>query len=166
MSPEKQAAIAKNDAPPSPENAKVTTRRVLGLPVPLLLEGRQCRYRDQEEVCWQGSRRVPTFPLSFHDKAHVAAEAALAAHAQGKFWSSTTKCLRIRMRSTAPTSRNWRRGGLKVDAFKKALDDKSFAAAVDADMKMATEVGVQGTPSIFLNGKKVQNATDTAASRR
>jgi protein-disulfide isomerase len=27
-------------------------------------------------------------------------------------------------------------------------------------MKLGTDVGVQGTPSMFINGKRVQNATD------
>jgi protein-disulfide isomerase len=44
--------------------------------------------------------------------------------------------------------------------FKAALDSKTFAAAVDADLKLGGEVGVGGTPSMFINGKSVENPGD------
>ena len=53
--------------------------------------------------------------------------------------------------------------GIKLEPFKKALDSKEFAAKVDSDAKLGSEVAVQGTPTMFINGKRVQNPTDTAA---
>jgi protein-disulfide isomerase len=47
-----------------------------------------------------------------------------------------------------------------VAKLKKALDDKTFAATVDADMKLGEEVAVDGTPTMFLNGARVANPTD------
>ena len=41
--------------------------------------------------------------------------------------------------------------------FKKSLDDHKFAAAVDSDVKLGEQVQVQGTPSMFINGARVQN---------
>ena len=50
--------------------------------------------------------------------------------------------------------------GLDVGKFKKALDDKSHAATVDAELKLGEEVAVDGTPTMFLNGARVANPTD------
>jgi protein-disulfide isomerase len=52
---------------------------------------------------------------------------------------------------------------LNVATFKKALDDKTYAPAVDAEQKLGEEVAVDGTPTMFLNGKRIANPTDTAA---
>ncbi|KAF0167596.1 MAG: DSBA-like thioredoxin domain-containing protein, partial [Caulobacteraceae bacterium] len=49
--------------------------------------------------------------------------------------------------------------GLDVAKFKKALDDKTYAGAVDADIKLGQGVSVDGTPTMFLNGKRVMDAT-------
>jgi protein-disulfide isomerase len=52
---------------------------------------------------------------------------------------------------------------LNVATFKKALDDKSYAPAVDSELKLGEEVAVDGTPTMFLNGKRVSNPTDMSA---
>jgi len=49
--------------------------------------------------------------------------------------------------------------GLDVAKFKKALDDKKFKDAVDAELKLGEEVAVDGTPTLFINGKRVSNPT-------
>jgi protein-disulfide isomerase len=165
MSAEKQAELAKNDAPSfGPENAKVTIIEFSDFQCPFCSKGANA-VTDLKKK-YAGKIRVVfrQFPLSFHDKAHVAAEAALAAHAQGKFWEFHDKMF-ANQNSLDRANLEKFAGelGLKVDVFKKALDDKTYAAAVDNDMKLGTGVGVQGTPSMFINGKKVQNATDSAA---
>ena len=47
--------------------------------------------------------------------------------------------------------------------FNKALDDEAHKATVDAELELGKEVFVDGTPTIFVNGKRVQNATDIAS---
>jgi len=49
--------------------------------------------------------------------------------------------------------------GLNVPEFKKALDGKTYAADVDSDVKMGESVAVSGTPTMFINGARVQNPT-------
>jgi protein-disulfide isomerase len=99
------------------------------------------------------------YPLSIHADARLAAEASLAANAQGKFWQfhdllfkNPTDLSRSALEAHA------KQAGLDLNAFKKALDDKTYAAAVDADMKLGDEAQVQGTPTLFLNGERVANA--------
>jgi len=104
------------------------------------------------------------FPLSFHQNAHVAAEASLAAKAQGKFWEFHDKMFSDQQKLDRPSlEASAKEIGLNVATFKKALDDKTYAPAVDAEQKLGEEMAVDGTPTMFLNGKRVANPTDSAA---
>ena len=47
--------------------------------------------------------------------------------------------------------------------FKKALDSKTYEAAVKSDLKLGELAAVSGTPSLFLNGERVANPTDFGA---
>ena len=47
-----------------------------------------------------------------------------------------------------------------IGDFKKALDGGTYKAAVDADLELGKAVAVQGTPTMFINGERVQNPTD------
>lgn len=110
------------------------------------------------------------FPLKFHTDAHRAAQAALAAHAQGKFWDYHDKLFAVGPSNASNTQKpDLSRATLdsyatqvRLDSarFKKAIDNKEYAGKVDADMKLAVELNVQGTPTLFVNGKRLANATD------
>jgi protein-disulfide isomerase len=105
------------------------------------------------------------FPLSFHKDAHLAAQASLAAEAQGKFWEMHDKLFENQKALTRPDLDKYAGElGLDVDKFKKALDDGAYKAAVDAQMKEGEAAGVRGTPSIYLNGRKFQAADREAAT--
>ena len=105
------------------------------------------------------------FPLTFHKDAHLAAQAALAADAQGKFWEMHDKLFENQKALTRPDLDKYAGElGLDVDKFKKALDEGTFKAAVDAQMKEGEAAGVRGTPSIYLNGRKFQAADREAAT--
>jgi protein-disulfide isomerase len=165
MSAEKQANIAKDDAPSAgPKDAKVTIVEFSDFQCPFCSKGANAATEIKKKYAGKIRLVFRQFPLSFHDKAHVAAEAALFAHSKGKFWELHDKMFANQNAlDRAALEKYAGEVGLKVDEFKKALDDKTFAAQVDADMKLGTEIGVQGTPSMFINGKKVQNSTDVEA---
>ncbi len=104
------------------------------------------------------------FPLSFHAHAHLAAEAALAAHAQGKFWllhdllfAHQAALQRSDIEAYAASA------GLNMSAFRKSLDENSFNTEVAEDIDIGNQVHVQGTPTMFINGKRVANPSDTPA---
>lgn len=104
------------------------------------------------------------FPLQNHPNAHVAAQASLAANEQGKFWKfHDTLFKNQRALDRTALEGHAKTAGLDLSAFKKSLNDKQFSAQVDADMKLGEEVSVQGTPTMFVNGKRVENPTDLAA---
>jgi protein-disulfide isomerase len=104
------------------------------------------------------------FPLPFHEHAQLAAEASLAAAEQGKFWqfhdkvfANPTAIARDNLEAYAAEV------GLDVARFKRALDKGLFRAAVDADFALGKKVNVEGTPTMFLNGKIVQHTEDAPA---
>lgn len=96
------------------------------------------------------------YPLSFHKKAHVAAQATMAAAAQGKMWAYYQRL------NAAPDKLNRTDllqigKSLKLDmkAFEHALTQKTYKNAVDADIQLGKSLGVRGIPSFFINGQKV-----------
>ncbi len=84
------------------------------------------------------------FPLPMHENARGAAEAALAANAQGKFWQFHDKLFKNQTQLTRDGLEGFaKEAGLNVDEFKKALDSKTYAADVDADVKLGESVAVK-----------------------
>jgi protein-disulfide isomerase len=98
-------------------------------------------------------------PLPFHQHARLAAEASLAAHAQGKFWEMHDKLFTEQQAldrdSLLQHAQNLR---LSVDRFRRALDDGTYRAQVEADSKHAAALGIQGTPTMVINGRKLSGA--------
>ncbi|MBX7099461.1 MAG: thioredoxin domain-containing protein [Myxococcaceae bacterium] len=99
------------------------------------------------------------FPLSFHDKAPKAAEAALCAHEQGQFWKYHDVLFKNQSK-LAPDD-------LKAHAKELGLDEAKFASClesgksksvIDEDMAAGSKVGVTGTPAFFINGIMLSGA--------
>lgn len=98
-------------------------------------------------------------PLPFHKDAELASEAALAAGDQGKFWEmhdilfANQKTLkRENLEAYA------KQIGLDMNKFKKALDSGVYKTQIQEDKKLAQKVGARGTPTFFINGKKLVGA--------
>jgi len=96
------------------------------------------------------------FPLSFHDKAPAAAASAMAANKQGKFWEYRWALAPHFQNLTDSTFiETAKKVGLNVEQFKKEMAlDADKQAIIDRDMKLGAEVGVQGTPNFYVNGKR------------
>jgi protein-disulfide isomerase len=98
-------------------------------------------------------------PLPFHDKAQLASEAALAAGAQGKFWKMHDKLFANQQALDRPALEKYAQElGLDMAKFKAALDAHTYKAAVDQDMAIGKDLGVQGTPNFFINGRPLRGA--------
>ena len=103
------------------------------------------------------------FPLPFHEHAMLAAQASMAAHAQGKFWALHDAMFAAEGKlDRAGVDALARAAGLDMAAFKAALDKEAYKAAVEADVALAREVGVQGTPTLYVGGERVMDATNFA----
>lgn len=102
---------------------------------------------------------VKNFPLSFHPNAKPAAKAAFAAAEQGKYREMVNALLE-NGRNLNPAMFEKLAGelGLNVKKFKKDLadNDAKYEEWVKKDMALATKVGVRGTPTFYLNGKKTR----------
>jgi protein-disulfide isomerase len=100
------------------------------------------------------------YPLEQHALAHKAAEAAEAAAEQGKYWEYA-ELLFANQGSLTPDKFKQFATQLGLDRakFDAALDSGRFATLVDGDLEEGTKVGVQATPSVYVNGRPVQDDT-------
>jgi protein-disulfide isomerase len=98
-------------------------------------------------------------PLSMHAKARAAHQASEAAHRQGKFWEMHDKIF-AKPKDLSPETYLRYAGeiGLDIDKYKSDMSSSSVRKAVDADLAMARELGVSGTPSFFVNGRFLSGA--------
>lgn len=100
-------------------------------------------------------------PLPFHAKAGGAAEAALAAHEQGKFWEMHDKLFENQQNLDRSDLEKYAQElGLDMDKFKAALDLGKFKADIQADINYGNSIpgGGMGTPTFFINGRKIAGA--------
>jgi protein-disulfide isomerase len=98
-------------------------------------------------------------PLPFHPKAPLAAEAAVAAEAQGKFWEMHDKMFANQEKlERADLEKYAQEIGLDMNKFKTALDTHAGKARVDADLTAGKQIGVQGTPNFYIDGRNVTGA--------
>lgn len=96
------------------------------------------------------------FPLSTNPDSHLAAEASLAAQAQGRFWQFYDVMFGNEItHSRAALERYAKTAGLELTAFERALDSHEFVADVEADRKLGKKLGVGQVPALFVNGKRV-----------
>ncbi len=97
------------------------------------------------------------FPLGFHKQAQLAAEASMAAHAQDKFWEFSEEMFANQQKLERAALEDYaRKVGLNMDKFTAALDNKTYEERVKEDMALCQKAGVQGTPTIFINGRKYE----------
>jgi protein-disulfide isomerase len=101
-------------------------------------------------------------PLSdVHPHAQLAAEAAEAAAAQGKFWAMHDKLIAHQDELTPrDLGRYAEELGLDVERFWDELRSHAHAERVADDVASADASGVAGTPAFFINGKRHNGAYD------
>jgi protein-disulfide isomerase len=120
----------------------------------------QARYRpDQLRVVWKN------LPLPFHKEAAPAADTAMAVYAVGgsaPFWKFVNAVLSHQSTMGTASYSTWvQDAGVPIVAVRNQLATGAPAAKVDADTKLAKEVGANGTPDFFLNGVALTGAQPT-----
>lgn len=103
------------------------------------------------------------FPLDFHEHAELAAEAALAARAQGKFWQMHD-LLFANQRDLSRDKLIQIAADLHLDVarFSSDLDSGKYKADVAADRLLGVNANVNGTPTFFINGRRMDGALSLA----
>lgn len=106
------------------------------------------------------------FPLPFHDKAKGAASAALAAHEQGQFWAMHDRLFENqRALDRESLEGHAQKLGLDLPRFRAALDGTGVSAAIAEEIKQGQAASVQGTPTIFVNGRRIAGAQPLSTLR-
>ncbi|MEZ4362668.1 MAG: sigma-70 family RNA polymerase sigma factor [Kofleriaceae bacterium] len=121
----------------------------------------QCHYcgqvlgaLDQMIEDLPGKVRMVVKQMPVHKTAVLAAEAALAAQGQGRFWelhdlmlSHQEDLSRDAILALAD------QGDLDVAQLRRDLDAHTYQKALQAEIDAATEIGVQATPTFIVNGR-------------
>ncbi len=95
------------------------------------------------------------YPLPFHKNAMPAAKAAIAAGRQGKYWEMNKKIFENYRTLSEENYLKWAGElGLDIEKFKADMASPQTTALITTEMKQAGAVGVRGTPTFFINGKK------------
>jgi predicted DsbA family dithiol-disulfide isomerase len=103
------------------------------------------------------------FPLDTHSQAALAAEASLAAQAQGKFWELHDKMYANYRSITEARILVWATEvGLDMNRFRADLAGHKYKARVDSEEKQGEAAGVEGTPTFFIDGKKFNGVFEVA----
>ena len=151
--PKAPVKITIGDAPSKgPANAKVTIVTYTDFECPFC-----SRFATNLDEAIKGNPDVrivlKQFPLPFHKNADLAAQASLAAHAQGKFWEMHDKIFANAKALTRADLEGYAtETGLNMAKFKEALDKGTYAQQVKDETAEGQKIGVQGTPSWFVNG--------------
>lgn len=101
-------------------------------------------------------------PLPFHKRAEPAAELTLAARAQkgdAGFWAVHDLLMLQRGQLDEDDLKDAaRNANLDVGRAMRDVEDRKFAAQIEDDMDLADDVGASGTPTFFVNGRKIVGA--------
>ena len=88
--------------------------------------------------------------------ARPAALASLAANEQGKFWEYHDKLYAEANIVPASIDKIAAELGLEQEQFKQAMNSSRIQQIVNNDVAEAGSLGVTGTPTIFINGRKLK----------
>jgi predicted DsbA family dithiol-disulfide isomerase len=171
----KLAALAWEMVISPPRKELETTRLVRGAadaPVTIIaFSDYQCPYCVRAEpVLAEVLERYPEevkivhrhFPLdSIHPFARPAAEAAMCADEQGRFWAYHDGIFaRHGQLSESSIGEIGAAVGLDATAFDTCVEERRYKDFVENDFAAGREAGVTGTPSFFLNGIALKGARD------
>ncbi|HEV2883517.1 MAG TPA: thioredoxin domain-containing protein [Pyrinomonadaceae bacterium] len=102
-------------------------------------------------------------PLStIHKNALPAARAAEAARMQNRFWEMhdllyENQSQWAEAQHPGPIFLNFARGlGLDLERFERDQDDKQVQLRIEADQDAAARLGIDGTPTILIEGRKLR----------
>ncbi|HUU35864.1 MAG TPA: thioredoxin domain-containing protein [Vicinamibacterales bacterium] len=161
--PRYQVALADHDPARGPENAPVTIVEFSEYQCPFC--GRVTPTLKALEQKYAGKVRVvfKDFPLPNHLQAAKAAEAAHCAGDQGKYWELHDRLFANQQQlQIADLKKHAAAIGLDQAKFDQCLDAGTHAADVQADVDLGAEMGVQSTPTLYINGRIVTGAQPAA----
>ncbi|HET9551642.1 MAG TPA: thioredoxin domain-containing protein [Anaeromyxobacteraceae bacterium] len=110
-------------------------------------------YGSKVRIAWKHK------PLPFHPNAMPAALAAEAAREQGKFWQMHDKMFAGQQQLSSAAYEQWAREiGLDMSKFKATVASAKYRARIQEDDALGTQLGINGTPTMIVNGEQVVGA--------
>lgn len=98
---------------------------------------------------------IRDFPLDRHENAFKAAEAAEAAREQGKYWEYIDILFHNQNALGVDKLKEYATQlGLDRTKFDRGLDSGKFAEQVKRDLNDGNRLGIDSTPTVFINGRK------------
>jgi thiol-disulfide isomerase/thioredoxin len=106
------------------------------------------------------------FPLSAHANARLAVEGAVAAQRQGKFWPFSDKVwLNSDGLTPAVLEKIAKEIGLDVAKWRADLGSAAVKDRVAKDRSEGDDLGINATPTIYINGRKYDDPLEIASFR-
>ena len=101
------------------------------------------------------------FPLDFHENAALAAEYAQCAGAQGKYWAVHDAFYQHAADGLGPAAleKHALAAGVDAAALKECLRRGDGKRQVASDLKSAETIGVDATPTFYVNGRSVRDSS-------
>lgn len=100
---------------------------------------------------------IKHFPLRKHQFARRAARAALAAGKQGKFWEFHKVLFQnYRVINEQKIKEIAGELNLNMQSFEEDREASAINKLIDRDIEDAKKAGVRGTPTVFINGRKLK----------
>ena len=108
------------------------------------------------------------FPLtSIHPEALPAAEAANCANEQGAYWGYHDALFSMQFELGPDTYMQYASAlGLDLQKFQTCIKEKRYSREIQADQNYALDLGVQSTPTFFINGIPLVGAQPYAAFKQ
>ncbi len=96
------------------------------------------------------------FPLNNHKLAQPAATAALAAGKQGKFWEYHDRVFENYNKLNEGMLEQFAQElNLDMERFSNERLNPEITSLINRDLREGSRIGVRGTPTIFVNGKRL-----------
>lgn len=171
VNPDSVSARADRGRMKGPENALVTIVEISDFQCPYCREFAATTYPKIDSAYVQTGRARIVYinlPLSIHRDAFAAAEAAMCAGAQGKFWPMHDRLFvtQNEWKNQADAVQRFERmaQALQLDmaAYRDCTANDRTASLIIGDATQATEAGVQGTPAFILTSRAGQRALSGA----
>ncbi len=118
-------------------------------------------YPQLENLIQQGKVAIYFRDFVVHPQAVPIHNAARCANEQGKYWEFNKEIFKKFMNGEITTKKEvWlnlaNELGLDLQSFEKCVDENRYFNDIQKDNQEAYNLGLQGTPTFFINGKKIE----------
>jgi len=148
-----RVTVSGKGAAKGPEGAPVTVIEFSDYECPFCKRAEPTVTQVMKEYAGKVRLEFRHFPLeSIHPQARGAAEAAVCAEEQGRFWEFHELLWAGGGLAAPKLLEHAAKAGLDVSAYQACLASGRGKQRVDADLAAGKAVGVSGTPAFFVNG--------------